>query len=454
MKTTRLVLFAAALTLGLSACDATTSAPATPAADSATSADAFEGDPWPAIRERRLAELLPVAMDRVGVDAWLTICRENDNDPMAAHIGCENAGGTAAFLFFRTDDGVTSVGISPAGEATALAEKEMLDEVVVVERGSSPWALVAAQFERFEPTTIAINSALGGSGGPISDGLSHSQYLQLEEALGSRWMSRTVPSAPLIQDWLAIKLPEEVEIMRRAAEITARWEEEAYAAAVGGVTTDRDIADFLEAKMAEAGVLDAWSPEQNPAINSGKDRGHSHPTERVIQPGDFIQTDFGIRVHDRWVTDIQRFAYVLAPGETEPPPEALARWEAAKAGGRAAFAAMRPGATGADVDRAQREVMAERESLPVMWSTGHPVGYWAHDSGPALSGGKPGATPSGRQLLELREGMTFAFDGFFKWNLNDEETKTISVEEMVVITADGAEWLTPPQEGLILISTP
>ena len=112
-------------------------------------------------------------------------------------------------------------------------------------------------------------------------------------------------------------------------------------------------------------------------MNSGKDRGHSHPTDRVIQPGDFIQTDFGIRVHDRWVTDIQRFAYVLAPGETEPPPEALARWEAAKAGGRAAFAAMRPGATGADVDRAQREVMAERESLPVMWSTGHPVGYWA-----------------------------------------------------------------------------
>ena len=258
----------------------------------------------------------------------------------------------------------------------------------------------------------------------------------------------------MIHDWLAVKLPEEVEIMRRAAEVTARWEVEAYGEAVGGVTTDREIADLLEAKMAAAGVGDAWSPEQNPAINSGKDRGHSHPTERVIQPGDFIQTDFGIRVFDRWVTDIQRFAYVLAPGEKQPPPEALARWEAAKAGGRAAFAAMRPGATGADVDRAQREVMAEHESLPVMWSTGHPVGYWAHDSGPALSGGKPDAVPSGRQLLELRPGMTFAFDGFFKWNLNDQETKTISVEEMVVITEDGAEWLVPPQEELILIETP
>ena len=114
---------------------------------------------------------------------------------------------------------------------------------------------------------------------------------------------------------------------------------------------------------------------------------------------------------------------------------------------------MRPGVTGADVDRAQRQVMSANDSLPVMWSTGHPVGYWAHDSGPALSGGRPGATPSGRQSLELRPGMTFAFDGFHSWQLDGADTKTISVEEMVVITEDGAEWLVPPQQDLILIES-
>jgi Xaa-Pro dipeptidase len=188
-------------------------------------------------------------------------------------------------------------------------------------------------------------------------------------------------------------------------------------------------------------------------VNSGRDRGHSHPTDRVIQPGDFIQVDFGIKVHDMWVTDIQRFAYVLAPGETEAPAEALEKWRAAVAGSRAAFEAMRPGATGAEVDRAQREVLAANGSLPVMWGTGHPVGYWAHDSGPALSGGSPGATPSGRQLLQLRPGMTFAFDGFHSWPLDGNDTKTISVEEMAVITEEGAEWLVPPQEELILIES-
>ena len=57
--------------------------------------------------------------------------------------------------------------------------------------------------------------------------------------------------------------------------------------------------------MIEYGVGEAWAPDQNPNVNSGADRGHSHATQKVIMPGDVIQTDFGIRVYDRWVTDIQ-----------------------------------------------------------------------------------------------------------------------------------------------------
>jgi len=389
-------------------------------------------------------------MEENGLDAWVVICRENNNDPLADHVGCENAGGTAAFMFFRVGDGVRSVAISPRGEATSLAETGRMDEVIMSERGASIWDTMGEVFERFEPSTIGINTGQS----PITDGLSHTQYASMMAGLPSMWTSRMQSAEPMIRSWLSVKTPAEVAIMARAAEITAQWEVEAYENAVGGVTTDRDIADFLEAKMAEMGVRDAWSPEQNPAINSGKDRGHSHPTDRTIQPGDFIQTDFGIRVHDRWVTDIQRFAYVLAPGETEAPQEALDKWEAAKRGSRAAFAAMKPGATGNEVDRAQRLVLEENGSQPVMWGTGHPVGYWAHDSGPGLSGGRLGQELPRVATQVLKPGMTFAFDGFHKWSLTDSTTKTISVEEMVVITEDGAQWMTPPQEELILIRTP
>ena len=57
-------------------------------------------NPWPEIRKQRISELLPAAMEASDLDAWLVICRENDNDPMADHIGGENAGGTAVFLFY------------------------------------------------------------------------------------------------------------------------------------------------------------------------------------------------------------------------------------------------------------------------------------------------------------------------------------------------------------------
>ncbi|MDZ4701593.1 MAG: M24 family metallopeptidase [Rhodothermales bacterium] len=407
----------------------------------------FTGDPWPEIRRERIRALLPEAMDRTGVDAWIVVCRENDNDPMARHVGCENAGGQAGFLFFRTPAGVSPYAISPQGESTALAELKEHEEVLVIERGTDIWDHTRALLTRFGSTAIAINS--GAS--PVADGLSHTQFLAMTAGLGPEWMAQTTSAEPLIVEWLSVKTPAEVDIMRRAAALTAQWEVEAYAAATPGVTTDRDIADFLEARMAAHGVEDGWAPDQNPAVNSGIDRGHSHPTDRVIQPGDFIQTDFGIKVHGMWVTDIQRFAYVLAPGETEAPAEALAMWEAARDGSRAAFEAMRPGARGFEVDAAQRRVMEAAGSLPVMWSTGHPVGYWAHDMGPSLGGGQLGRTPAGRQLTELRPGMTFAFDGFFSWALSDSTTKTLSVEEMVVITDTGAEWLTPPQEELIII---
>jgi hypothetical protein len=49
--------------------------------------------------------------------------------------------------------------------------------------------------------------------------------------------------------------------------------------------------------------------------------------------------------------------------------------------------------------------------------------------------------------------MTFAFDGFHAWKRADGSEKTISVEEMAVVTKNGARYLTKPQEELILISS-
>jgi Xaa-Pro aminopeptidase len=412
-------------------------------------------NPWPAIRAERVRRLLPGAMARAGVDAWVLLARENANDPLAAHLAMENAGGAAAAVVLRTGDRVRTVAISPVGEALALRDIGLHDSVHVVPRGADIYAETARLLAAARPSRIAINASERRA---AADGLSATQRAALERALAAAdrgLPARLVSSEQVVVEWLAVKLPGEVAVMRDAARLTEALEVEAYAAVVPGRTTDADVARYLKARIRELGVEDGWSPTQNPNVVSGSDRGHSHATDRVIRPGDVIQTDFGIKVFGTWVTDIQRFAYVLQPGETTPPAAMQRRWGAARRGSRAAFAAMRPGATGRDVDLAQRQAMQADRSLPVMWSTGHPVGYWAHDVGPALRSSGV-ASPADLPEVErvLRPGMVFAFDGFHSWPLPAEgegATKTISVEEMVVVTDAGAEWLTPPQEELILI---
>ncbi len=412
-------------------------------------ANAISDDPWSNIRKERIKQLLPSAMQAANVDAWVVVCRENNNDPLAKHVGCENAGQTAVFLFYFDNLSFNSVAFSPVGEATALRERQFLDKVIDVARDASSIVMTVEFLEKQQFDKIAINVSDNNA---QADGLSHSQYVEMTKAMGKEMSAKLVSSDDVVYEWLSIKLDAEVDIMRKAAELTAKWQLEAYAQVVPGKTTDKDVGLFLKKKMAEAGVTDGWAAAQNPNVVSGTDRGHSHATDKVIMPGDVIQTDFGIRVHDTWVTDIQRFAYVLRPGETVAPDDIQHYWKSAVSGREAAFKAMKPGATGQQVDAAQRVVMQETNSLPVMWSTGHPVGYVAHDTGPALSDGLT-ETARATALKPLKQGMTFAFDGFHSWLLSDGSHKTISVEEMVVITKNGAKYLIPPQQNLILISS-
>ena len=403
-------------------------------------------NPWPEIRKKRINKLLPNALQEAKVDCWLVLCRENNNDPLADHIGGENAGGNAVFLFYNDDRGFHSKVFSPTGESTALDELNIHDEVVSVPRGISTIDLAINFIKNKNFETIAINSSISNS---IADGLSYTQRKEIENLLGKD-SKKLISSSELVYNWLSIKLPEEVAILTKAAKLTAEFQIEAYKTVIPGKSTDADIAKFLKQKMLEYGVKDGWSPDQNPNVNSGPDRGHSHATNKIIMPGDVIQIDFGIKVYDRWVSDIQRFAYVLKNDEVKAPENIQFYWESGKAGNRAALSAMKPGVKGVDVDKAQRILMKKAKSEFVMWSTGHPVGYVAHDVGPNL-GGSQSTHVRPASEKKLKEGMTFAFDGFHAWKLSDTTLKTISVEEMAVVTKDGARYLIQPQENLILI---
>ncbi|MEY4607934.1 MAG: hypothetical protein RL625_151, partial [Gemmatimonadota bacterium] len=191
-------------------------------------------NPWPAIRQERIRTLLPAAMQESGVDAWVSLFRENANDPLALHLGGENAGAPSAVIVTRKGDGVRTVMLSGFGEAIALRELGVHDSVVVYD--GTPAALyqaIATRLRAAGARRIAINS---GEAGGITDGMSATQRQGLQRALGPDWSKRLTSSHDLVQRWLAVKLPAEVEIMARAARLTAQLEEEAYAQVVPGRT--------------------------------------------------------------------------------------------------------------------------------------------------------------------------------------------------------------------------
>ena len=161
-------------------------------------------------------------------------------------------------------------------------------------------------------------------------------------------------------------------------------------------------------------------------------------------------------MHGAWVTDIQRFAYVLAPGETQPPKAALEKWEKGKKGSRVALAAMKPGVRGYDVDKAQRDWMREAGSRAR--ACGAPGTRWATGRttpGPALSGAQTDEPPVRRApragCIPGRCSPSTASSAGSSTREARTHQAHLSVEEMAVVTETGAEYLIPPQEDLILI---
>ena len=414
-------------------------------------AELRQGDPWPDIREERIRTLLAAAMDAAGVDAWVVFCRENANDPLAIHVGGESAGGDAAYLFFRTAEGVDRVIITPSSEVITIRERSPNSRVEARERDQDVYAAVATELRAAGSRSIAVNR----SDLAAADGLTATQDAKLRAALGATLASRLTSSQELVIRWLSVKIPAEVAIIRKAAEITDLIEREAFLTVVPGQTTNGDLHQTIRDRIEGLGLDHSW--RGNPGITTGLDRGRGSDLARLIKPGDLINIDAGVTVFDTWHTDLQRFAYVLRPGETEPPEEITHSWETAKLSSRKMLEAMRPGVKGWEVDRVQIEWQRERGSLRHWASTGHPVGYWAHDVGPSIGGYDTGTPPRGNQLRELEPGMMFGYDGNAVWPAEDDGvtgTKSITIEEMGLVTENGGEYLCEPQEDLVLISAP
>ncbi|MFQ5613319.1 MAG: M24 family metallopeptidase [Anaerolineae bacterium] len=225
----------------------------------------------------------------------------------------------------------------------------------------------------------------------------------------------------------------EIEAMRRAVALAQQALEATLPAIKAGVT-EKEIVAELTLQLLRAGS-EAELPFQ-PLAAAGLNGANPHATasDSPVQPGDLLTLDWGAAVNG-YFSDITR---TYAIGGAPPPDELRRAYEVVREANRAGRAAVRPGATGQDVDRAARQVIEEAGlGRYFIHRTGHGLGLETHEE-PDMKEGS---------LMPLEAGMTFTVEpGVYLPDLGG-----VRIEDDMVVTESGGESLTTLPRGLTTI---
>ncbi|TFV79212.1 M24 family metallopeptidase [Blastococcus sp. CT_GayMR19] len=406
---------------------------------------------------QRLLDVLPALMDRAGIDLWLVVGREYNEDPVLASLlpaTWLSARRRTILALHRSDDGVTAAAVSPYPVGQFLPAWSP-DEAPKLSAEQSQWAAVRRIVEQADPRRIGIDVSESFA---LADGLSHTDHRLLTRALGP-YADRLVPAEDLVVGWLETRLPEEIGALHALNRCAHEVIDEAFSAAVitPGTTTALDVAWWIRQRFHDLGVEPWFQPSvalQRAGVPLVEARGRALlPAvgyDAVIQPGDLVHCDVGLASLGL-KTDTQRNGYVLGPGE-EAAPEGLSA--ALRTGNRMqdlTTAELTVGRTGNEVLAAARRA-ADAEGIDVdVYS--HPVGFHGHGAGPAIGqwdeqGGVPGAGD-----YPVHADTVYALELAVRrpvpeW---DGQCVRMALEQGIALTADGVEYLDGRQTELILI---
>lgn len=387
----------------------------------------------------KVQQAIPILAEK-DIDLWLTFVRETSAipDPVLPLIyGAADLTWQSALLIARNGERIAIVGQYEAETARATGA---YPTVIPYDESIRP-ALVET-LTRLDPRRVAVNTSPDD---PQADGLTHGMYRVLLDLLrGTPYGERLVSAGAIINALNGRKTASEVARIRAAVAET----EDIYRLTCDNLQpgmTERQVGEFMHAELARRNLGAAWTYESCPAVNAGPDSvvGHGAPSEIQLARGQIVHFDFGVRKDD-YCSDIQRVVYLLRPGESAAPPEVQRGFEVIVAAIRAAAAALRPGVPGREVDARARQVVTDAGYPEYKYGTGHQLGRRAHDGGTLLAplweryGETPNLLVEEGQVYTLEPGLAVPGYGY------------IGIEEDVLVTATGVEFLSLPQQALIL----
>jgi Xaa-Pro aminopeptidase len=324
----------------------------------------------------RLRNLLPQLMRREGIDLWVVISREYNEDPVIRTFL------PATWMAARRTTMLVIFDPGPDREMEYIAVSRY-DVGKVFKRAWDPdqqpdqWVQLARIIEDRNPKKIGINKAEHYG---HADGLSANDYDQLLKATNKKFHSRIVSAEKLAVSWLETRSTREMVIYQQICRIAHDIIREGFSDAViqPGVTTTDDVVWWYRERIKML-KLDTWfHPSVSIARNESDVIFNKRPQPVVIQPGDLLHVDFGI-TYLRLNTDTQQHAYILKPGETSPPgylTRALATGNKLQDILTGNFA---EGKTGNQILTQSRQQAIAQGLKPSIYT--HPIGYHGHAAG-------------------------------------------------------------------------
>lgn len=376
------------------------------------------------------------------VDVWLTFVRETSqlNDPCMSLIVSPDLQMTwhSAFILSKHDDRIAIVG---RYDADNIQQTGAYKEVIGYDQ-SIRQPLVEV-LNRLRPQCIAINYS---ESDPSSDGLTHGMWTQLFRLLdGTPFAACFISAEDVIGALRGRKSKSEVDRVRAAVKETQAIFDEVTAFLRPGLK-ETEIRDFIHDKMTDRGLTTAWEMDFCPIVNAHPDSpiGHGAPGDFRTERGHLLHIDFGV-MKDGFVSDLQHMWYFLDQGETKPPAAVQRGFEAVRGAILAGAKELRPGALGWEVDKAARAFVVNAGFPEYQHATGHHVGRTAHD----------GATVLGPKWERYGESINGVIEtgNIFTLELGVEVPQRgyIGLEEDVLVTATGLEWLSTPQTEVTCI---
>ena len=397
--------------------------------------------------EKRFETILPRLMRDNGIDMWIVITREYNDDPVFRSMAPLTTYSSRRRTILVFHDRGPAHGVDRL--SIGRFNYDGLFEVVRTHNERQYEGLRELVEER-DPQVIGINTSERWN---HADGLTANERDMLVAALGDEYSRRLTSAEMLAVGWLEEKLPEETEMYRHVQQVAHRVIAQAFSnqVIVPGLTTTEDVRWWMRQRVVTLG-LGKWF---HPSVSVQR-RGGLDDVERaadggiVIQRGDLLHCDFGI-VYYGFSTDTQHNAYVLLPGETDAPRGLKDGLAAANRLQDITMANAKDGVTGNQaLERSLTQARAEGLAPSVYW---HAIGYHGHAAGPPM-----GMTDY-QEGVPVRGEHSYRPNTWYSVELNvrfpvpewDGQEVRFALEEDAALLENGWQWPDGRQTELYLI---